>query len=668
MQQITRREFLRISALSAAASVAAACATPAPGTSPAGSAVQPTAAAVQPAASPATAVPVSQGYNEAPEFAAQVQSGALPPVDERLPVAPLVITPVEEVGQYGGTWRLVSLDDAMGWIRMANNVEPFLRWNLTATGHVPNLLESWQWNEDATALTASLRKGIRWSDGTDLTVNDYLFWWNDLVLDERVPINNPVGTLVGGKMMEVSKVDDYTLSYQFAAANPLFLEYHSRGYGQSSWFMVPAHYFKQYHPQYSTTVAKDEVDPLLDRYNNRDHYPDIPVFTAYQVSDFRSGERATFKRNPYYWKVDTEGNQLPYIDALDVVIVANRELVIMMGTAGELDCQFRDFAVRDVPLLKENAEKGDYRVMMWKRGDFGWPALLLGYDYPDEEIVDLMYDKRFRQALSWDINRQRINDIVSLGLAVPRQAALSSDSPEFQSPEGRAVFEEWANSYAEYQPETAKKLLDEVGVVDANGDGWRERPNGKDLELVVDILVTDPQCIDAMDLIKEDWEGIGLKTTLNVIEGTVMTQRANEGQYMIWARGSNCAWGVVSAPPHWTPIEFTGYAIAPRIGLYYQTGGKSGIQPRPGSALEQLQQAYTEVISEVDPVEREKKLLRAYRIHIDEGPVNIGTIAEHPSPAVVKNSFRNVPEFGVPGPWDLGYPGTTAPEQYFFKA
>jgi peptide/nickel transport system substrate-binding protein len=661
MHDITRREFLRISALTAATSLAAACATPAPAAVPAEPAVQPGAPA-------APAAPSTEGFKEAPEFAAQVESAALPPVDERLPLSPLIITPIEEVGQYGGTWRLVSLDDAMGWIRMANNVEPFLRWNLTATAHVPNLLETWEWNDDATALTVGLRKGIKWSDGTDLTADDYLFWWNDLVLDDRVPINNPVGTFVGGKMVEVSKVDDYTLSYQFAAANPLFLEYHSRGYGQSSWFIVPAHYMKQFHPEYNTAVTNDAIDDLLDHYNNRDHYPDMPVFAAYQIADFKSGEYAKFRRNPYYWKVDTEGQQLPYIDGLDVTIVANRELVIMMGTAGELDCQFRDFAVRDVPLLKENEEKGDYRVLMWKRGDFGWPALLLGYDYPDEEIVDLMYDKRFRQALSWAINRQRINDLVALGLAVPRQAALSSDSPEFQSPEGRAVFDEWAASYAELQPETAKQLLDEVGVVDANGDGWRERPNGKDLELIVDIVVTDPQCIDAMDLIKEDWESVGLKTTLNVIDGTVMGQRANEGQYMFWARGSNCAWGVVSAPPHWTPIEFTSYGIAPRIGLYFQTGGKSGIQPRPGSALEQLQLAYSEVISEVDPVEREKKLLQAYRIHIDDGPVNIGTIAEHPSPAVVKNNFRNVPDFGVPGPWDLGFPGTTAPEQYFIKA
>jgi len=261
----------------------------------------------------------------------------------------------------------------------------------------------------------------------------------------------------------------------------------------------------------------------------------------------------------------------------------------------------------------------------------------------------------------------RINDIVSLGLAKPKQASMSGNSPEFQTPEGKKVYEEWSASYATFDQAKAKALLDEVGVVDKNNDGWRERPSGKALELIVDISVTDKKSIDAMDFVKENWEAIGLKTVLNVIDSSLLGQRANQGEYMIWARGSNCAWGLISAPPHWTPIEYAGYAISPRIGLHYQTGGKEGVPPRPGSVLEKLQQAYSKLIQIVDDKERERELLQAYRLHIDEGPVNIGVIGEHQSPCVVKNSFRNFPDFGVPGPWDLGYPGTTDPEQYFFK-
>lgn len=665
---ISRREFLRVSALATAAGVVAACAAP---TEPE---VEPTAAPVEPAApvAPTTVPAAAPGeggkFAEAPELATLVSEGSLGPVEDRLPADPLVITPLEKVGQYGGTWRQANHGDTMGWFRMTNNVESFLRWNETATGHVANLLASWTWNDDATELTANLRKGIKWSDGEPLTVDDYLFWWEDMVLDESVPVSEPSGTRAGGELVTVAKVDDYTLTYTFAVPNPLFLEYHSRGYYHSAWFTVPAHYMKQFHPKYNEALAADDTNDLVTRYDYRDQYPDMPTFTAWQVVDYRAGERGIFERNPYYWKVDTEGNQLPYIGTVDITDLQNKELVTMMATAGDLDCQVRDFSIKDVPLLNENAEKGGYRVLMWNRGDFGWPAILIGYDYPDEEIVELMYDKRFRQALSWAINRERINDIVALGLATPRQAALSSAGPEFQTPEGQKVFQDWASSYAEYQPDTATSLLDEIGVVDNDGDGWRERPSGDPLELIVDVSVTDQQSVDATDLIKEDWEAIGLKTTMNVIEGTLLSQRATQGEYMLYSRGSNCAWGLVSAPPHWTPIEFSGYAIAPRIGQYYQTGGRQGIAPRPGSMLERLQDAYTELIEIKDPVERTAKLLDAYRIHIDEGPINIGTIADHPSPVVVANNFRNVPEMGYPGSWDLGFPGTVRPEQFFFES
>jgi peptide/nickel transport system substrate-binding protein len=136
---------------------------------------------------------------------------------------------------------------------------------------------------------------------------------------------------------------------------------------------------------------------------------------------------------------------------------------------------------------------------------------------------------------------------------------------------------------------------------------------------------------------------------------------------MIRAWGSAAAWGLISAPTTWTPIEGVTYSVGGvRIGDYYQSGGTRGVAPRPGSMLEQLQDAYTELISIVDPAERNAKLLEAYQIHIDEGPITIGTIGEHPSPVIVKNNFRNVPDNGLVASWDLGFPGSADPEQFFF--
>jgi peptide/nickel transport system substrate-binding protein len=291
---------------------------------------------------------------------------------------------------------------------------------------------------------------------------------------------------------------------------------------------------------------------------------------------------------------------------------------------------------------------------------------MLFYDYPDEAIVDLMYMPQFRRAMSLAINRDRINNIVALGLAKPRQFALSPESPEFRTPEGQQVYEEWSTSYAQLDPDQATALLDEIGVIDADGDGFRERPDGSALELVVDIPVSDQRSIDAMDLIKEDWEAVGLRTVLNVIDGTVISQRSAAGELMIRAWGSAAAWGLISAPPVWAPIEGVSYCGGgQRIGLYYQTGGREGVAPRSGSMLERLQNIYTELISIVDAAERDAKLLEAYRVHIDEGPITIGTIGEHPSPVLVKNNFHNVQEFGLVAGWDLGFPGTADPEQFY---
>ena len=607
-------------------------------------------------------------YNEAPALAEMVAAGELPPVGERLPDEPLVIEPVEEIGQYGGTWRSVDNNNGNGYTQQTVNTEAFLKWNRDVNGFRPNIVTSWEWNDDATELAVNFRQGIKWSDGDPMTVDDYLFWWNDMVLDEDVPVNAPFGTTVQGELMSVAKVDDFTLHFSFPHSNPLFLEYKSRGSYHSSIHIVPEHYMRQFHPKYSD--AEDATE-LVNRYNfgSRMHYVDRPTLSAWMTVDFIDGQRLVLERNPYYWKVDTAGNQLPYIDRLEVQIPEGNaaELIVLKGIAGELDMQTRGVNMLDIPLLLENQEAGDYRIIIWNNGDYAWPWIIPMYDYPDEGIVDLMYTKEFRQAMSHAINRDRINEITSLGMGTARQFSLSAESPEFQTEAGTAFYQEWAASYASYDPELAGVLLDGIGVVDADGDGWRDRPDGTALELIVDIPATDANTIDRMDLIKEDWEAVGLKTALNIVAGAVVSERHLAGEIMIRAWGSAAAWGLVSAATVWTPIEGVTYSVGgARIGDYYNSGGERGVAPRPGSMLEQLQNAYTELISIVDADEREAKLLDAYRIHIDEGPITIGTVGEHPNALIVKNNFRNVPDFGLTAGWDLAFPGTADPEQFFF--
>jgi peptide/nickel transport system substrate-binding protein len=680
-RNFNRRNFLKYGATVAVGGVAAACA---PSTPPAPQIVKETVqvtvketvpvketVAVQQTVVVKETVAAPTRFKEAPSLAEQVKAGKLPSVDQRLPESPVVLDPVEAVGQYGGTMRMIGGDDAMGQARMLYAVEPLVKWKRDVSGARANILQSWTFNDTATELTVQFRKGIKWSDGEPFTVDDYLFWWNDMVMNETVGLSTPAGTRVNGTPMELTKVDDFTLKYTFAAAHPLFLDLSARGYYNSAQHIVPAHYLKKFHPKYEPS-NKDAKD-LLARYNNPQQFPDMPTIDAWMVTEFKSGDHATMVRNPYYWKVDLEGNQLPYVDQLDVKLVPAggnaSELTLLQSIAGNIDFQIRDYAIKDVPLLKENADKGGYKVMQWSRGDYAWPWIMVFYDYvPDKAMEDLNYNQQWRQALSYAIDRDKINQVVYNGLGVSRQAALSPESPEFRSNEGKTVYQKWSTLAAQYDPEQAKQLLDKAGVKDVNGDGLREKPDGSKLELIVSVDPADKESIDSMQIVKANWEALGLKTVIASEEGSVFDQNCAAGKVMFKAWGSAAAWGLISASPVWAPVEGVTYCGGGmRIGQYYQTAGKEGIAPRPGSMLEKLQNKYTDIMSTVNPDERTTKLLAAYQIHIDDGPITIGTVGDHPSFLVVNNKMANVPSAGLVASWDLGFPGTADPEQFYYK-
>jgi peptide/nickel transport system substrate-binding protein len=680
-RNLNRRNFLKYGATVAVGSVAAACT---PATPPAPQVIKETVTVKETVPPVKETVAVAQTvvvketvaaptrFKESPALADQVKAGKLPPVDKRLPETPIVLDPVEAVGQYGGTMRMIGGADDMGQAKMLYACESLVKWKRDVSGIRPNLLQSWTWNDKATELTVQFRKGIKWSDGEPFTVDDYLFWWNDMVLNETVGLSTPAGTRVDGKPMELTKVDDFTLKYTFAVAHPLFLDLSARGFYNSAQHMIPAHYMKKFHPKYEPS-NKDAKD-LLARYNNPQQFPDMPTLDAWMVTEFKSGDHASMVRNPYYWKVDPEGNQLPYVDKLEVKLVPAGgnagELTLLQSVGGNIDFQIRDYAIKDVPLLKENADKGGYKVMTWSRGDYAWPWIMVFYDYaPDKAMEDLQYNQKWRMALSSAIDREKINQVVFNGLGVARQAALSPESPEFRSNAGKAVYQKWSTLAAAYEPDKAKALLDEAGVKDVNGDGLREKPDGSKLELIVSVDPGDKESIDAMQLVKANWEALGLKTIIASEEGSVFNQNVAAGKTMFKAWGSAAAWGLISASPVWAPVEGVTYCGGgQRIGQYYQTGGKEGVAPRPGSMLEKLQKAYTDIISTVDEAERTTKLLGAYQIHIDDGPITIGTVGDHPSFLVVNQKLGNVPNFGLVAGWDLSFPGTADPEQFFYKA
>jgi peptide/nickel transport system substrate-binding protein len=612
---------------------------------------------------------LAQSYSQAPTLEDAVTSGDLPPVEERVSDNPLVLEPVESVGTYGGVIRDITKAN-LDWQKIILQVEPFARWERDLNGVRPNVAESWEWNADFTELTLNFRKGIKWSDGVPMTADDFMFFWNDVVLDDSVPVSFPAGTVVNDTPMIVEKLDEDSVKFTFGGPNPLFMELSTRGYYNSSQWLIPAHYMREYLPQFNDQVT--DTNEFMARYSvdSRITYTDMPTLAAWVPNSYTPGQHLTAERNPYYWKVDTEGQQLPYIDGFQTTVASDdsvSQAVLLNSIAGNLDFQSREFNLADVSLLLENQEGGNYTVKLWDRGDFAWPWIMIMYDYEDPALVELLYEPNFRRAMSVAMDRNKYNDVVAFGLATPRQFALSPLSEELQTPEGRTFYEEWVNSYIDYAPEQAKAWLDELGVVDQDGDGWRDKPDGSRLQLIVDMQTGDQQTADVMDLIKEDWDAIGLETILNQGDWSTLSARQSSGQTMLRAWGSAAGWGLLSAPTVWAPVEDAEWTMGGMsIALNYQTGGREGTPAPEGSMLEKLQHAYSKAVAALSPEDRNAALLEAYQIHLDEGPITIGTIGEHPTPVVVSNRLRNVPEVGLVGSWDMGFPATADPEQFYF--
>jgi len=612
-----------------------------------------------------TTAAFAQNYTQSPTL----DGLDLPPVAERVSANPLVLEPVESIGTYGGIIHDITKAN-LDWSKMILQVEPFARWERDLDGVRPNVAESWEWNDAYTELTINLRKGVLWSDGTPLTADDFMFFWNDVVLDETVAVSFPAGTVVNDKPMIVEKLDEDSLKFTFGGPNPLFMEMSSRAYYNSAQWLIPSEYMKQFLPKYNPAVT--DTTEFLARYSmdSRVQFPDMPTLAGWRVTSYTPGQRLVAERNPYYWKVDTEGQQLPYIDGIETTVATDDavgQAVLLNAIAGKLDFQSREFNLSDVSLLMDNQEKGGYTVKLWDRGDFAWPWMMPMYDYKDEGVVDLFYQPEFRRALSVAMDRDKYNNVAAFGLAKPRQFALSPLSPELQTPEGQKFYEEWVNSYIQYDPEQAKAWLDEVGVVDKDGDGWRDKPDGSRLQMIVDFQSGDKQTADIMDLMKEDWDAIGLETILNQGDWSSLSTRQNSGEMMMRAWGSAAGWGLLSAATVWAPVENVEWSMGGMsIALNYQSGGTEGTPAREGSMLERLQDAYSVAVQALDEDSRNAALLAAYKIHLDEGPITIGTVGEDPTPVVVSNRLRNVPDVGLVGSWDMGFPATADPEQFYF--
>ena len=605
-----------------------------------------------------SAIAGAMEYKEAPMLAEMVQKGELPPVAERLPEEPLVVQPIEGIGQYGGVWHraFTGIKDFHAFGRHV--YEPMLRWPRDPKDPIqPGLAYKWEWSEDGTALTLYLRKGLKWSDGAPFTTADITFWWNDIELNKDITPAPHAEWVVNGTPMELEVIDDYTITLKFAGPNGLAervgLAFHGNQWPlgfERFGFFAPRHYLEQFHPTYNSEVK----DYTLFEEKAFDYNTERPVMTAWQIQEWSPGAtEMVAKRNPYYWKVDPEGNQLPYIDEMQLKLFEDAEALNLYAINGSIDFQFRRMSLSNYPVFKQNEEKYGYHILTWADAVPSKMCYFFNQSYPDESLRAIFQNPKFRQAMSLAINREEIQEVSYLGLGTIRAFTVVPASPYYQP--------ELENLYTAYDPDQANQLLDEIGLK-KGADGWRTKPDGSPLEVTVEGMDWDKATTDEIQLVVSYWNAVGVKTVFQTMNRDIYWPRAcaNEAQVTTWTE-SRAIDPMVD--PIWVfPFDERAW-MAPAFGTWYKTGGEKGIEPT--EEFKKAMALYDKFKTTVKPEEQmtiAKELIKwhAENVHV------IGTVGLLPNVVVVKNNFKNVPQ-DFTTDWIYMAPGTLDPCHFYFE-
>jgi peptide/nickel transport system substrate-binding protein len=663
MSKLSRRDFLKTTASGVAAAIAAQVV-------------------------PAAAAPAKQGtFNEAPMLAELVAAGELPPIEERLPKDPRVIAPLNEVGEYGGTWRRAFKGLSDRWGPNKINEEMAIEWDAPdadTTNLVANYISGWTQNDDATEFTFTFREGLKWSDGVPITTEDVQFWYDELFLTSL--FNKDDFYTIGGEDMQLEIIDELTWKVVFAVPNPLLPIRIAKSTGGSTGgptMAAPKHYLYNYFPHLTDdqslidaaieasglatweelhfeSARGDGRGPISFWFRN----PDLPIINAWGAVNSPLEDPWNMVRNPYYHAVDTEGNQLPYIDYVTHALFQDNETLNLWVAQGLVDMQQRHLSTGDFTFFKENEEAGDYSVVLWKAAHTH--AVHPNICCPDLVLRALFDTAEFREALSIAINREEINSLIYNDLMEPRQASPVSGSPEFDP--------EFETRWIEYDPDRANELLDGLGLAERDGDGFRLRSDGETLSVRITyseaMAAINP---DEVQLVEEYWRAVGIKASQEVVERSLYEQRVRAGdiEVGVWQVDRS---SVVKADPGrylgtihdgpWAPLyaHWMAQQLAPDPDEYqYPTE-----EPPEGHPVRQIRDLWEQVIIEPDDDTRNALFKQLLDIH-KEHPYMIGTVGEDPQPVIVKNNFFNVGS-GFISDDTLRNVGLLRPVQFFMRA
>ncbi len=519
----------------------------------------------------------------------------LPALADRLPQEPLVVAPYDSIGTYGGTFDALSNATESGTsdfmsVRHVN----LLRYSDDLETIVPNVAKGWEWNDDYTQLTFFLRKGMKWSDGAPFGAEDVEFWYENLAIDTKVREKPKDYVLVGGKPMTVDVIDAQTVRFNLPAPKPGLLSHFANHYAQG---FQPKHFLGKFHPAVNPDADKeaqaigfengyaviaayygssDWMDTPTPMLTSRGKIANMPADTVPTLESHiliaESTEGRHLVANPYYFKVDTAGNQLPYISEQDEIFVGESEVRLLKLVNAEVSYKLQALNLDYVPLLMENQEKGNFTIDLKPRIDM--PTFAFNVTSDDLAKREAFGNLKFRQAMSVAINRDELNEVVFFGLGTPQQYIAFSPTPRF-------VDEKWVQHYAQFDLALAKSLLDEIGMVDKDGDGIRELPNGDKLVLNLQVP-TQSISIKLVEMVGQHWKNVGIDNTVKEVTTDEFrsAMSANKLDVTMYSKSQPLAVILGVSELFLPPFDnYFNLRSGIRWGEYIDTDGATGVKP-----------------------------------------------------------------------------------------
>jgi len=615
---------------------------------------------------------------ESPVLAELVRRGELPPVAERVGPEPAVVEGVEGIGRYGGTWiRAGSNDnDVFSVIGHRMSAVTLVRWSPQGYPLVPHVARAWEVSDDYRTFTFTLRRGMKWSDGHPFTADDIMYWWRHEVNDKMLSGAIPTLMKIGGQPGTVEKIDDLHVRFRFPKPNGLFLIRLATPSGMAV-VGSPAHYLRKYHPRIGDKRliremmrARNLASPLaVYRTVKQNSNPEHPRLWPWVYRTHRPTPPYTFVRNPYFWMVDTEGNQLPYVDRVHFE-VKSPEMIGASAANGQITMQARHLRYNQYTLLMGERRRSGYDLLHWYPGDRSdfvvSPNLNRRVDPARPQTRKkraLLNEKKFRQALSLAIDRRAIIQAEYNGQTEPAQVDPGPLS-RFHEP---ALY----HAYTAHDVARANRLLDELGLTRRDYEGYRTFPDGSRMQFYLNIcgfVGAGP----AQFLI-EDWKKVGVRVVLRARSRQLWSTEgaALEHDLTVWTSDSEFL--PLLAPRYFLPVG-EGCTYAQAYARWYDRGGLHGDplargpgceEPPPDHPLREAMRIYEQVRATGDLARQVKLFRRILRIAAENvWTINICTAP--PALVVVKNGFHNVPR-NVVTCWNFLTPGNAGIETYYFE-